>query len=110
MNRARLEPEPSPIADVWALTSRCDSTADGRHRRISPFGNFFVVPSFTTWGFEAKRMDEDKSVLNPQVGVALALIVGIILGSASLNLPRWNSIAQLFCSDTPTALPRDGSP
>ena len=77
---------------------------------ISPFGNFFVVYSLPRQGFEAKRMDEDKGLLNPQVGVALALIVGIILGSASLNLPRWNSIAQLFRSDTPTAPPRDGLP
>jgi hypothetical protein len=53
---------------------------------------------------------DGRSLLNPQVGVALALIVGIILGSASLNPPRWNSIAQLFRSDTSTALPRDGLP
>jgi hypothetical protein len=46
-------------------------------------------------------MNEDKSILNPQLGVALALIVGIILGSASLNLPKWSSISQLFRCDTP---------
>jgi hypothetical protein len=52
---------------------------------------------------------EEKGVLNPQIGVTLALIVGIILGSASLNLSGWSSIGQLFRSGT-SAQTRGDSP
>ena len=55
-------------------------------------------------------MNKDERALNPHVGVTVALIVGIILGSASLNLSGWGSIARLFHSDTPAAQPQDGSP
>ncbi len=55
-------------------------------------------------------MDKDDSAINPHLGVTLALIVGIILGSASLNFSGWRSIASLFHSDASTALPQDGSP
>ena len=60
--------------------------------------------------FEVKRMDKDESALNPHIGMTVALILGIILGSASLNLSGWSSIARLFHSDAPTALPENGSP
>jgi hypothetical protein len=61
-------------------------------------------------GFKATRMDKDESALNPQLGVTLALIVGIILGSASLNFSGWSSIADLFRSGEQTAQPRGDSP
>jgi hypothetical protein len=55
-------------------------------------------------------MDKDESALNPQVGVTLALIVGIILGSASLNFSGWNAITDLFQSSQQATQPPDGSP
>jgi len=51
-------------------------------------------------------MDKDDRAINPHLGVTLALIVGIILGSASLNLSGPNPIARLFHSDAPAALPQ----
>jgi len=53
-------------------------------------------------------MDQDESALNPHLGATVAVIVGIILGSASLNLSGQNLIARLFHSDAPAI--RDGGP
>lgn len=55
-------------------------------------------------------MDKDESAINPHLGVTVAVIVGIILGSASLNLSGSSSIARPSHSGAPTALPQDGAP
>jgi len=55
-------------------------------------------------------MDKDESAVNPHLGATLAVIVGIILGSASLNLSGQNPVARLLHRDAPTAQPQNGSP
>jgi hypothetical protein len=55
-------------------------------------------------------MDKDESALSPHIGVTLALIVGITLGSASLNFSGWNAITDLFQSSKQATQSPDGSP